>query len=240
MIVYRVTNLCNGKIYIGKTVQTISERWRQHVSDSRVYQLALSRAIRKYGSGAFQTDVLYTAKTLEELSRMETFFILLHQSHLTENGYNLTLGGDGASPGALNPMWGKTHTDEVKVTLRTLRLGMKQSEATKQKIRFAVTGDKNPAFGKVYMDERSVEGRRKGGLSHLGKNRSQDTKQRISQALIGRIRSEEHCLHLSQAKKGQGLGRKHSPESIERMRVARVLYWANRKGGKGVSPLFST
>jgi hypothetical protein len=50
--------------------------------------------------------------------------------------------------------------------------------------------------------------------------------------------SEAHCAHISQAKKGHGLGRKHSPES-ERMRIARSLYWARKKGVKGLSPLFS-
>lgn len=38
-------------------------------------------------------EILYAAKTVAELNAMETFFILLHQSHLPENGYNRNLGG---------------------------------------------------------------------------------------------------------------------------------------------------
>lgn len=39
--------------------------------------------------------MIYRAKTADELSKMETFFIVLHQSHKVENGYNMTLGGEG-------------------------------------------------------------------------------------------------------------------------------------------------
>ncbi len=48
--------------------------------------------------------------------------------------------------------------------------------------------------------------------------------------------SEAPCAHISQAKKGHGLGRKHSPES--HMRIARSLYRARKQGGEGLSPLF--
>jgi len=240
MHVYRRTNTINGKVYIGKTTQTVEARWQQMVYEAKRGTAPVDYAIRKYGAAVLKTDILYTAKTLEELNSMETFFIILHQSHLEENGYNLTLGGDGAGPGPLNPMWGKTHTDEVKQAQRLRRLGAKNSPESNEKRRLALTGDKNPAFGKVYMDERSVVGRRKGGLSNLGKKRSLATRTKMSISAQGKEFSEEHCLHISQAKSGQGLGRKHSPESIERMRVARSLYWANRKGGEGVSPSLST
>ena len=180
MHIYRRTNTANGKVYIGKTTQTVEARWHQLLYETKSGILSIHRAIRKYGATAFETDILYTAKTLDELSKMETFFIVLHQSHKSENGYNLTLGGDGASPGELNPMWHRTHTDEVKALLRQQRLGAVNSFESNEKRRQAVSGDKNPAFGKVYMNTEAVEGRRKGGLSHLGKKRSEETRRRIS------------------------------------------------------------
>ena len=33
--IYKITNDINDKIYIGKTNQTIKERWRQHCADSK-------------------------------------------------------------------------------------------------------------------------------------------------------------------------------------------------------------
>ena len=32
--IYKITNLINGKIYIGKTLDTIEKRWKDHKSDS--------------------------------------------------------------------------------------------------------------------------------------------------------------------------------------------------------------
>ncbi len=96
MLVYRATNLRNGKIYIGRTVKrNVLARWRQHLSSAKDGTLHLHNAIRKYGPDAFKIEVLHLAQTLVELNAMETFFIVLHQSHREENGYNLTLGGEG-------------------------------------------------------------------------------------------------------------------------------------------------
>ncbi len=67
-----------------------------HVRDAEKGEgFYLHRAIRKYGPEVFTVEVIYRAKTLAELFKMETFFIVLHQSHATKNGYNLTLGGEG-------------------------------------------------------------------------------------------------------------------------------------------------
>lgn len=183
MVIYRRTNTTNGKVYIGKTTRTVAQRWINLLAEvKRGSANPIHNAIRKYGAEVFTTDILYEAKTAAELNAMETFFIVLHQSHKPENGYNLTLGGDGAGPGELNPMFNKTHTDEVKVKLRAQRLGATNSVESNEKRRRAVAGEKNPAFGKVYMNERAVEGRRKGGLSHTGKKRSAATRQKMSES----------------------------------------------------------
>jgi len=100
MIVYRVTNQRNGKVYIGKTAKTIHIRWDEHQSQAlHGGSYYFHRAIRKYGPDAFKVEILYTAKTVGELNAMETFFIVLHQSFESENGYNQTMGGEG---GAMN------------------------------------------------------------------------------------------------------------------------------------------
>jgi|SRR5208282_2729712 len=239
MIVYRRTNTKNGKVYIGKTVRTLDERWVSLLAEvKRGSSNPIHNAIRKYGAESFTTDILHEARTYEELSKMETFFIIMHQSHKSENGYNLTLGGDGAAPGELNPMWGKTHTDEVKAAQRERRLGTKNSPESNEKRRQSELGEKNHFYGKTHIGE-ALEGCRRGGLTQLGRKRSASTRAKMSQSAMGKKFSTEHCLHISQAKLGQGLGRKHSSESIERMRVARSLYWARRKGGRDLSPLLS-
>ena len=50
--IYLITNLLNNKKYIGKTTQSIEERWQEHIYDSKRKKCEtrpLYRAIRKYG-----------------------------------------------------------------------------------------------------------------------------------------------------------------------------------------------
>lgn len=94
MIVYRFTNLINGKVYIGQTVKPL--KVRRHLHDWSIRKgrkQAIHFAIAKYGWENFRIETLYAAKSIAELNAMETFFIILHQSHLPENGYNRNRGG---------------------------------------------------------------------------------------------------------------------------------------------------
>jgi group I intron endonuclease len=113
MLIYRVTNTVNGKVYIGKwRGSNVRGRWNRHCyAAKRNSPFYIHRAIRKYGADAFTVEVLHHAKTKEELRKMETFFIVLHQSQKPENGYNMTMGGEGLS----NP------TDETREKLRIAR-----------------------------------------------------------------------------------------------------------------------
>jgi group I intron endonuclease len=95
-IVYLITNSVNGKVYVGKTMKTLAERWRSHVHYAKQgYDLLLSRAIRKYGSENFFIEELCQAESEDELNSLEQFHIARLSSYLTDNGYNATAGGDG-------------------------------------------------------------------------------------------------------------------------------------------------
>lgn len=132
MIVYRITHVADSKVYIGKWMGSarVEDRWQEHRRDARNgSRLHFHNAIRKYGPDAFKLEILYTANSVEELNAMETFFIVLHQSFKPENGYNLTMGGDGGAVGPLNhwfgthgPMGGKHHTEKSK---RKISLALK-------------------------------------------------------------------------------------------------------------------
>lgn len=67
-----------------------------------------------------------------------------------------------------------------------------------------ISGDKNGRYGKGYI----VEGERNG--------------------MYGRHHTEESKIKISINKKGQGLGRKHKPESIIKMSEARKEYWRKK------------
>ena len=98
MYVYLITNTVNGKQYVGKTVQSIAARWKNHVhAVKRGSQYLLHRAIRKYGVENFRIDpLLSTLKTDAELLRWEEELISLLATKVP-HGYNLTDGGEGIS-----------------------------------------------------------------------------------------------------------------------------------------------
>lgn len=94
--VYLITNLVNGKVYVGKTKRKLYTRWLQHLSFSRQNRkTAISLALRKYGSENFTIHTIQTTSDDEELDRLERDWIFLMSSRVDQNGYNMTPGGDG-------------------------------------------------------------------------------------------------------------------------------------------------
>lgn len=76
MVIYKILNLINNKVYIGKTVNTSEARWQQHLYDAYTpakpaYKFLLSRAIRKYGKDAFKIEDIDIATTEIELNEKE-------------------------------------------------------------------------------------------------------------------------------------------------------------------------
>lgn len=98
--IYRITNLVDGKVYIGKTKQKPIDRWHRHVRDaSKGSQTLLHRAMRKHGIENFKLDVIFNTILEADLNEFEQYFINEYHSFMaTANGYNMTKGGDGISP----------------------------------------------------------------------------------------------------------------------------------------------
>lgn len=89
--IYQITNDVNGKIYIGKTEQTIQKRFQEHCFErKRSPDRPLYRAMNKYGVEHFHIELLEETNNPEE---REVYWIEQKQSF--KNGYNATLGGDG-------------------------------------------------------------------------------------------------------------------------------------------------
>jgi len=93
MNIYLITNLVNGKQYIGQTVQKPSDRWYRHVS-TNPSNTVIGRAIKKYGKKFFRFEVVDSAKNIEELNIKEANWI--DKLNTLENGYNVSSGGKNA------------------------------------------------------------------------------------------------------------------------------------------------
>jgi group I intron endonuclease len=87
--IYAITNIVNGKQYVGKNTTMLKQRWLGHLKDARNGDLRpLYRAIRKYGIAAFTIVQIDAADSKEELGAQETFHILRLKT-LVPCGYNL-------------------------------------------------------------------------------------------------------------------------------------------------------
>ena len=91
--IYCITNKINNKKYIGKTLSSIEERFKQHISDRIHYNhRPLYIAMNKYGVENFSIDLVEEIE-YSKLSEREQYWIKTLDTYY--NGYNATLGGDG-------------------------------------------------------------------------------------------------------------------------------------------------
>jgi group I intron endonuclease len=93
MVLYKITNLLNNKVYVGQTTRPLSHRWTQHLRDSVCFDYPLYRAIRKYGVENFKCEELLTANSIEELNKAEQQFINDLNTTNRYVGYNILPGG---------------------------------------------------------------------------------------------------------------------------------------------------
>lgn len=93
MIIYKVTNRINGKVYIGQTGQSLERRWWQHCSAAaRQIECGgkLLQAIRDYGRENFTVEQIDVAATTKEANRKEAYWIGYYNA--VEDGYNTSPG----------------------------------------------------------------------------------------------------------------------------------------------------
>jgi group I intron endonuclease len=100
MIIYLITNTVNGKKYVGQHCGDSTKRWKEHLSSALKLEnpLPLYRAMRKYGTEQFSYGVLEQiplSKGPEYLNDREKELIKEYKSHISQNGYNVTWGGQG-------------------------------------------------------------------------------------------------------------------------------------------------
>lgn len=95
--IYKITNQINGKIYIGKTVETIEARFQRHCRDYKLPSInhrPLYNAMKKYGIENFNVTLLEEC-SIDSLNDREKFWIEVLGAF--KNGYNATKGGDGVA-----------------------------------------------------------------------------------------------------------------------------------------------
>jgi len=100
MLIYILTNLVNGKYYVGKTKM---ENLHHYLSQKRcqVRKAAsigrtdpIISAMRKYGIENFSSEILSQTDTHEQLCELEKLWILALDCRNPKIGYNIMAGGE--------------------------------------------------------------------------------------------------------------------------------------------------
>jgi group I intron endonuclease len=204
MVVYLITNLANGKHYVGKTTNSLKKRWTKHLSQAaRGVQTYFHSAIRKHGPETFSIVPLVSILATDpQLKEQERFWIRLFNATDPRYGYNLTAGGDGSPGIRYSAEHRRKISKAMKGMVRSAEFCRKQSERMKGKKR----GKYAPC---------SIERRRK-----------------ISEALKGRSHSVEHRRRIGEALKRNKnrKGKCHSAETRRKISDALRILSEKRSG----------
>lgn len=206
-IVYKTTNLINGKIYIGKhSTQDLDDGY---LGSGRL----LLKAVAKHGKENFSREILHTCSSEEEAFSKERELVTEELVN-SRSTYNMTVGGNGFGVGESNPnfgnkmpeehkkkliksgeehpMYGKHHSDETKKLISEKMKGKKLPKEVVEKISRGNRGKK--------LSEEHKERLRK---FHLGRTLSEQTKEKIGDSLRGRFVSKEHIEKVREAKRAK-------------------------------------
>jgi group I intron endonuclease len=138
MVIYKTTNLINGKIYVGKDVSNNDNYLGSGV--------VLKNAIEKYGRENFEKEILEECISKEHLCEREIFWIEKLRSNEKGIGYNITKGGEGGDTFTNNPRKEEVskklsdahkivqNRPSVKEKISEFHTGRKRSEETKKNI----------------------------------------------------------------------------------------------------------
>lgn len=182
--IYRITNLVNGKTYIGQhKYKTLDDNY---MGSGKL----LWRAYNKYGIENFKKEIICkNVQYKETINDMEKFYIRKEREQNPFGCYNIAEGGQG----------GYTYF---------------RSEEQNKKMSEALKGEKNPWYGKHHSEEakRKMSEARKGKSAYwnIGRHPSENTRKKLSKAHKGKPSgrkgkhlSEETKRKLSETKKGR-------------------------------------
>ena len=232
MVIYKVTNNINGKVYIGQTVGSLNRRKIEHICvANNKCDYYFARALRKYGVDNFKWQVICICPNIDSLNEQEKYYITLYDS--MRSGYNCTSGGLNFRLSTET----KKKISEGQSGDKGYWFGKKMSMETRKKISIALIG-----HGVREETRRKIrESHKNNGirpLSRLGKKHTKETKEKISKAGIGRKASDETKLKMSIANSGKNnyaygkcgkdslsYGRKHTKETKNKIRIAALKQW---------------
>lgn len=142
-VIYKATNLINGKVYIGQT-NNLARRIREHRGHAYKDGGAFHEDIRKYGIEQFQFDIIEECRSSDADARERFFIAQARDQYGKGNVYNYCDGGIGGQThdvtGTNNPQYGRHWTEEEKLAVSKKLSGKTKPPEFGQKISMALKG----------------------------------------------------------------------------------------------------
>lgn len=189
--VYIHKNKITNKAYIGITSLSPQKRWGPNGNGYNT-QISFYGAIQKYGWDNFEHIIWAEGLTEKEAEKLEVILIALFKTNCCKYknptyGYNMTDGGEGGN--------GCVRSDEVRNKISIAQKGRLVSDEIRNKLSDIMKEkfkdpENNPMYGKHHSDE---------------------TKEKISQNLIGKMSGDKNPMYQHS----------YAEETIEKMREAK-------------------
>jgi group I intron endonuclease len=218
MIIYKTTNLINGKFYIGKDKHNNPK----YFGSGKI----LKQALKKYGVENFTKEIIEECSDEKCWLEREIYWIQYYDS--INNGYNIASGGNGGDTISNNPnkeLIGKRHSEKMKDPL------VNKNKAKGRVVKLKKKDDPNwvnPRLGKPSPLIGRTTGKKgipnpkhsewmKENNPFKGKTHSDEHKLKLKES-NSKPKSEEHKRKISETLKG------NKPGNMRKITINNVSY----------------
>ena len=195
--IYKIVNMIDGKLYIGKTTQTIEERFKEHLTEVTRYkhcqssgkdfgyESRLYKAMNKYGIENFRIELVEQVSCDADINEREKYWIKFYNTLDSNIGYNISPGGLGG------PLFkGHKHTKEAKEKFSLMQKDKHWYNNGKVEI-MVLKGREIPegfSLGRIY---KGLSGKDNPmyGKHNLGRRLTTETKKKLSMSLKERAKN---------------------------------------------------
>lgn len=182
---YKIINLVNNKIYIGK--HSTNDLDDGYMGSG----ISIKNAIKKYGIDNFSKEILNFYNSSEEALNAEKLLVTPEFVD-NRNNYNMRSGGIGCA------YMSEEVRNKISETLKIYYKDHPQSEETR--LKKSEKAKNNQAFA---GHKHSEESKQKIRLKSIGRYHSEESKQKMRLKALGHKLSEESKQKIRESKKGQ-------------------------------------
>lgn len=209
--IYSITNVLNGKRYIG-SAKSFKKRWNRHLIELRKnvhHNIHLQRSYNKYGENILKFEIVELLPYEKDIIiKRENFYMNFLNSK--SEGYNIA----DASFGDIlsNHPEKEIIIEKIRKSINEINENLSEEE---RKIKYGNTGSLNGMYGKIHSDEtkKKISSNNKGNQYAKGSIRSTETRKRLSEIasertgeknpFYGKEHSEETKRKIGEKNKGK-------------------------------------